>query len=86
MGVLVPVEMDRDQRIVAFPPNPRPLATLLDLVLDYVVVLLENFVDAIVVDRDPVSFAQDVCDGGRTLSWSSYNSRSRSMRSGGYRA
>src|SRR5699024_3142020 len=46
--VLIPVHVDCNRRILALETNPRPLAALLGWILAHVVVLLENFMDAVV--------------------------------------
>jgi hypothetical protein len=52
--------MDRHERELSLPAHPRPLAALFLRVLGHAIVLLEDLVDAVVVDREP-SRALSMC-------------------------
>jgi hypothetical protein len=52
-AILEPVHVDGHERVVVFPPDPRPLSALLVGILGQVFILLADGMDAIVVDREP---------------------------------
>lgn len=63
MLVLVPVHVDRDQRIVTFEEDPRPLPSVLVGIHSHGCMLLEDVVDTIVTDDNAVSRPKHVGDG-----------------------
>ena len=60
--VLVPIEVDRDKRVVPFEADPGALSALLGWVLGHLLGPLEDGVDAVVVDRDAVPLTEDMGD------------------------
>ena len=60
--IAVPVQMDRHRRMLAFEAHPRPFAALLGWILAHLIVLLKNFMDAVIGDREFVSDPEYVCD------------------------
>lgn len=60
--VVEPIHVHGNERILAFPADPRPLSALFVRVLRHVIVLLEDGMDAVIVNRKVVSNAKDVGD------------------------
>lgn len=58
--------MDSDASIFPLKADPRSFPALFIRILSHVFSLLKNCVDAVVPDRDDLTFSKDVCDGDRT--------------------